>query len=185
MMGSHHAWCGAFAGALASAALPTDFPGRLGAGLVMTVIAARTAHGRCSPDIDLRGEGVCAHRRLFHWAPFLTAVATAFEAWIYYGWPSGDLLWPGALAVWAGWMAHLWGDFLFGQKTPTTTGPGIPIMSPYGPHHGLGWKVSTRWETGFVTVVVKPATVAAIAALLGVPALDILDRVGSALGHLS
>ena len=179
MIGTHHAWCGALFGAVASAAVPADFPGRVGVGLVMTVVAARSAYGKCSPDIDLKGEGICAHRRLFHWWVFLTGIAAVAGYLVVAYVPAGDLLWPLVLAVWAGWMAHLWGDFLFGMKTPTTNGPGVPIFTPYD-HHGLGWRVDTVWESVFVRVVVKPAAVLAIAALIGLPIPSIMDRISEA-----
>jgi hypothetical protein len=157
MMAATHRLTGAAAGlAVATAA---------GAGLLHTAVttglAAVTAAGVTSPDIDQQGGwktadavlpdelaghgGPLRHRGLAHWwgLPLLAgfvAVRTVPQQW---QWLVGAAL--------IGWASHLAGDFVFGKASPYQgRGPGIPL-APWWWHVGLGldtggWlELTVRW----------------------------------------
>lgn len=126
--------------------------------LVFGAVAALTAGGPLSPDIDQYGPwrtaddvlpdellgrgGPMQHRGITHWWGLQAAAAVALAY--------TDATLPGpwwlAWAALTGWASHLIGDFLFGRavyaRTPSgalvrVVGEGIP-MSPWWNHRGLG-----------------------------------------------
>jgi membrane-bound metal-dependent hydrolase YbcI (DUF457 family) len=157
MMSTTHRLTGAAAGLAVATAT--------GAGLMhtaaATLIAAVTAAGFTSPDIDqqsawrtadallpdeLAGHGgPFRHRGLAHWwgLPLLVgylAVRTVPPQW---QWLVGAAL--------IGWCSHLIGDFFFGKASPYQgRGPGIPL-APWWWHVGVGldtggWlEAAVRW----------------------------------------
>jgi membrane-bound metal-dependent hydrolase YbcI (DUF457 family) len=144
MMGTTHRLTGAAAGlAIATAT---------GVGLVHTVVttllAAVTAAGATSPDIDQQGAwhttdallpdelaghgGPLRHRGLAHWwgLPLIAGFTAMHLLPLRWQWLAGAAL--------IGWCSHLLGDFVFGKASPYQgRGPGIPL-APWWWHVGLG-----------------------------------------------
>lgn len=145
MMGAGHRALGAVAASGALAFTDASAPGVRASALVI-LSAIVTSGGALSPDVDQTGawrsctggRRSCGHRCLTHWWPLPLAM------WWVSGRVDGDL---SALALGAaiGWGGHLFGDLLFGRGS-TRRGPGIPTLTPRGPHVGLALKVGGRAE---------------------------------------
>jgi len=153
-------------GAASGLALASTLALPLPQAALSTGLAAVTAGGRFSPDMDqykwwrtadlllpdelLGGGGPLQHRGITHWwgLPALAAYAAWHHAVLSW--------WVGALLI--GWISHLVGDFVFGKKLWGQCAGGIPLL-PWTEHIGLGLD-SGGWLDRFVA---SPA----LAALLG------------------
>jgi len=152
MMGTTHRLTGVCAG-LAYAQVAHLGPLELFGSMVL---AAGTAAGRTSPDLDQRWAwrfvdgvlpdealghgGPMRHRGLAHWWGLPLAAALTLPALV-----RPELRW----VVWAlivGWCSHLIGDFVFGKPSVMQArGPGIPV-APWWGHLGLGLDTGGRLE---------------------------------------
>lgn len=164
MLATTHRLTGAAAGLAVATAASAD-PART---LVTVAVAAVTAAGATSPDIDLRGSwrlvdkvlpdewlghgGPFRHRGLAHWwglpvaAWWASSLLPAAWRWL-------------AVAALVGWASHLVGDFVFGQANRRQgRGPGVPL-APWWWHIGIGLDTGGILEQG-VRWFVLPGVIA-------------------------
>ncbi len=161
MLALTHRLTGAAAG-LAVAAATGAGPARLA---VSTAVAAVTAAGVTSPDVDQHSGwhladdllpdevaghgGPLRHRGLAHWWGLPAAAA-------YFGLRAVPEPWRWlALAALVGWSSHLVGDFIFGRPNRRQgRGPGIPL-APWWWHVGLGLDTG-GWTEALVRRIALP-----------------------------
>jgi membrane-bound metal-dependent hydrolase YbcI (DUF457 family) len=163
MMSTTHRLTGAAAGLAVTSAAGASLTHTV----VTTAIAAVTAGGATSPDLDLRRGwrtadallpdelaghgGPFRHRGLAHWwgLPLIAGFLAVRTVPLQGQWLVGAAL--------IGWCSHLVGDFFFGKANRYAgRGPGIPL-APWWWHVGLGLDTGGRLEA-IVRWAVLPTT---------------------------